>query len=71
MLALMMVNCPICNEPTNNTFLRMDHLAQGGGIQPLCKGGATLAETIGLQIPHNHAAQEQTNYKEREVITKA
>lgn len=70
-LALMMVNCPICNEPSAKSFLRMDHLAQGGGIMPLCKGGGSLAEVIGLEVEHNHAQTEEANYVVREVISKA
>jgi hypothetical protein len=70
MFALMMVQCPICNEPTKLTAIRMDHLAQGGGIMPICKGSATLAESITIQMDHAHATQEQARYIEREVISK-
>lgn len=70
MLALMMVNCPICNEPPVKAFFRMDHIAMGGQITPLCMGSATLAEPIGIEVPLCHAQQEQDNFKEQKVTSK-
>lgn len=70
MLALMMVNCPVCNEPTSTTAIRLDHLPQGGQVLPLCKGSATLAEAKQIVIEHTHAADEQEAKNERVMISK-
>lgn len=69
-LVLKMVNCPQCNEPSGTLRVRMDHLPKGGSITPLCRGSATMAETIGIEVKLNHAAQEAANHVHREVPSK-
>lgn len=65
MLAVKMVNCPICNEPTKAFHLRTDHLPGNssaparGVITPVCKGAASLAEIIFVDVTRGHAAAEQ------------
>lgn len=65
-----MVNCPICNEPTAKLVYRMDHLPHGGTVMPMCKGSASLAEVTEVTLERRHAAEEQAQYKDREVINK-
>lgn len=70
MIALMMVQCPVCNEPTSASALRIDHIPQGGGIMPLCRGGGSMAELLVVELRHEHAAVEEQRYTERAVISK-
>ena len=37
-LAVLMTNCPVCNEPVARFKLRTDHLAGGGPVVKACKG---------------------------------
>ncbi len=69
-LALMMVNCPVCNEPVATTTIRMDHLPQNGQLLPLCRGSATLAEAKVITIEHTHATDEQSSEVKRQMISK-
>ena len=70
MMAMLMSNCPICNEPTSKSYLRIDHLPQGGSITPICKGSETLAESTMVTLEHTHYAVVEEAYKDREVISK-
>ncbi len=71
MLALAMQNCPACNEPTASTKLRLDHMPlHGGQLLPLCRGSATLAEALAIEIQHGHAAEEEERHVVREVVSK-
>lgn len=70
MLAMLMSNCPICNEPVAKTFIRTDHLPHGGAITPICKGSESLAESTLVVLTHTHAADEAERYKHREVLSK-
>ena len=69
-VAVKMVQCPICNEPVAKLQLRSEHLPQGGSITALCAGSATLNEVIVMEIERQHSSQEQSSYKDREVISK-
>lgn len=77
MLALMMQNCPQCNEPTAATDLRLDHgtlplLTDGNGqLRPLCCGAQTLSEALRIEIRHSHAQDEERGHVVREVVSKA
>ena len=66
-LSLKMEQCPICNEPSSRMMLRSDHLPQNGAIQPLCRGGSTLAEVNHIMINMQHFHKEQANHVVREM----
>ena len=70
LLAIKAVNCPQCNEPSTSLRLRSDHLSRGTAITPICRGSASQAEIIQLDIPLQHAALVQANFKEREMPSK-
>lgn len=71
MLVLLMQNCPACNEPTSATNLRLDHMPQASGqLMPICRGAATLAEPILIELRHTHAADEEARHVVREVVSK-
>src|SRR5579859_3487343 len=61
-LAIKMVNCPQCNEPSTSLTLRSDHLSRGSAITPICQGSASLAEINKIELKLNHAALEQQNH---------
>ena len=69
-LAIKMVNCPICNEPTQRTVLRTDHMPHGGALTAICKGAASLADVGQIELLRRHAQAEQEAYKERGMIGK-
>lgn len=69
-IAVKMVNCPICNEPVGRLSVRQEHVPQGGQILPLCAGSPTLNDVMQLDIHRNHHIAEQTTHKEREMISK-
>lgn len=64
-LAIKMVNCPQCNEPSDKMSLRADHLSRGQAITAICHGSASLADTHKLVVKLDHAAHEQANHKIR------
>ena len=70
LLAVKMLNCPICNEPTESFKLRSDHLPQGGAIMPMCRGSQSLAEVQVIEMKRHAAEYEEQNHKEREMISK-
>lgn len=62
LLVVKMVNCPICNEPSQLFRLRTDHLPQGGAVTPMCKGSASLGDVGVIEIVRQHAQHEQENH---------
>ena len=70
LLAVKMLNCPICNEPVESFRLRSDHLPQGGAIMPMCRGSESLAEVQMIEMRRQAAAKEETTHKEREMCSK-
>ncbi len=70
LLAVKMLNCPICNEPVETFRLRSDHLPQGGAIMPMCRGSQSLAEVQVIEMRRHAAEQEEKNHVEREMISK-
>lgn len=60
----------MCNEPVGSVKVRLDHLPTGGVITPLCKGSASLAENLSIEIELGHAQAEQERYSHKEVIHK-
>lgn len=69
-LAIKMVNCPQCNEPSTTLALRADHLSRGSPITNICRGSESLAEVHKIQLNLNHAALEQEKHVEREMPSK-
>lgn len=69
-LAVKMVQCPVCNEPVSKMLLRTDHMPQGGGITPMCQGAASLNDVGVIEVGRTHAKTEQETYVEREMIQK-
>lgn len=65
-----MVNCPLCNEPVSKLTLRTEHIPQGGQIQPMCAGGASLNEVDQIVLNRRHAAEEEANHTVRPMISK-
>lgn len=70
LLAIKMVQCPKCNEPACSMRLRVDHLSRGAAITSICRGSASQAEVISLDIELRHSAILAENYKERVLPTK-
>lgn len=64
-LAIKMVNCPQCNEPSASMVLRADHLSRGAAITPICRGSASLAEVHKIPLTFGHAARTEANYTVR------
>lgn len=61
-LALRMVNCPICNEPATGTVLRIDYLAGSHPITKVCKEEYHIGpEYIFVEIDHTHTRWTQTS----------
>lgn len=72
MLVLLMQQCPVCNEPTAATDLRLDHMPQASGqLLPICRGSATFAEALKIELRHQHAQDEEARHEVREVVSKA
>lgn len=69
-VAIKMVNCPNCNEPAVALRLRSDHLSRGAAITPICRGSATQAEVITMDIELRHSAILQANHVERVLPSK-
>lgn len=69
-LAIKMLNCPICNEPTSKTVLRTDHMPHGGALTAICRGASSLADVGQIELLRRHAETEQESYIEREMIGK-
>lgn len=69
-LALQMRQCPVCNEPVSKLTLRMDHLPTGGVITPMCRGSASLAENLQIEVTFGHAEAEAAAYIPKEVVSK-
>lgn len=70
LLAIKMVNCPICNEPSVSMELRADHVGRATPITPICQGSASTAEIIKIALKLSHAADTEQNYKDRQMPTK-
>lgn len=49
-VAIKMVNCPICNEPAAQHGLRAEHVTTGGWIGKACQGQPSLGETSYMAI---------------------
>jgi hypothetical protein len=66
-LAVKMVCCPVCNEPSDKLVLRMDHTPPVPFPVPVCiPGSGTTAEVLVIQIPLRAAiVTEEANDKER------
>lgn len=66
LVAMRMVNCPICNEPAVKTNIRVDYLASAHPVVQKCKNEIHVGpEYINLQIQHTHTnwATEDTQAK--------
>lgn len=70
LLAMMMVNCPVCNEPVAKTEIRSDHMPQGGAITPICRGSASLADITTIVLEHTHAQRIAESYSDRPMVGK-
>ena len=70
LLAIKMVQCPVCNEPVAKFRLRSDHLPKGGVITPICRGSASMAEVTVMEVHRAHYLHEQENHKVREMPVK-
>ena len=56
-LALRMLNCPVCNEPPVSTQLRVDHLGGAHPITKVCQKEHHIGpEYIKVKIDHTHTA---------------
>lgn len=63
-LAVNMVNCPICNEPVDNITLRTDHTKQGMGIPAVCRQQRGLSEVVIIKLKRNHADEAVEKWDE-------
>ena len=57
LIAVKMINCPICNEPTKTVKLRTDHTGMAFGIAALCRGQGGMAESNFICM-ERHAAKD-------------
>lgn len=37
-------NCPVCNEPADRVEIRIDNLATGMSVMPMCKGAERVSQ---------------------------
>jgi hypothetical protein len=58
-LVALMLQCPVCNEPTEHTTIRMDHVAKGGGIAARCCGRENMAEVTLVELQRQHAHETE------------
>jgi len=63
-VAVRMVNCPVCNEPTKSRKFRLDHTGQSFGIAALCRGQAGMAESSFIEMESTAAAEVETRWDE-------
>jgi hypothetical protein len=56
-LMVRMINCPVCNEPTEKFTMRTDHTNQGLGIAALCRGQQGAAESNVIEMKRNAVAE--------------
>jgi hypothetical protein len=59
-LAMLMENCPYCNEPTQVTRLRTDHFPSGGQVVKACKGQVGSAEITIIELERTHAVEVES-----------
>ncbi len=64
-LAVRMLNCPVCNEPVVTYHQRIDHTSPGMGIAGICRGQKGLAETNFVEMKRNHAVEAVQNWDEK------
>lgn len=64
-LAVRMINCPQCNEPTVSMQLRTDHTCPGMGIAATCRGQKGLSETMFIRLDRGHAAEAIEKWDEK------
>ena len=64
MMAIRMINCPICNEPQKQVKFRVDHVVGQQNIVPACRtkdvGTASVA-FVTLDIKHAENAEKYWN----------
>lgn len=63
MLAVRMIQCPVCNEPQKSVKFRVDHVVGAGQIMPACRGpvGASSVAFVTLDIKHSEQAEKYWN----------
>lgn len=49
-VAIRMVNCPICNEPPAGHGIRVEHVTTGQWVGKVCKGQTSLGETTYMEL---------------------
>lgn len=62
-VAARMMNCPVCNEPQKALRFRLDHVTDGNGVLPVCRGvkGFHNHAFIDLNFHHSEVAMENYN----------
>lgn len=60
-LAIKMEQCPICNEPTEKTKFRSDHLPQGAKVVASCRGEQSVAEQGDIELERRHYKEVELN----------
>lgn len=53
-LAVKMENCPVCNEPSVYTRIRIDHIGYKQPLHAICRGVATNAEVVMAEMKRGH-----------------
>jgi hypothetical protein len=62
-LALRLINCPVCNEPQKSIKFRTDHVVGAPNIVAACRGpvGASNIAFVTLDIHHSENAEKYWN----------
>src|SRR6266550_8615979 len=63
-LMVRMINCPVCNEPTQKFTMRTDHTSQGFGIAATCRGQQGAAESNVIEMTRNAVADTIARWDE-------
>lgn len=58
-VAIKMVNCPICNEPPAGHGIRVEHVTSGAWIGKACKGQSSIGETTYMELVNQTAEKYQ------------
>ena len=59
MLAMKMENCPVCNEPTAVSGIRVDHLTPGGPVVKFCQQEPSPGEVVEMRLVREHWKQTE------------
>ena len=63
-VAVRMINCPVCNEPQDTIKIRFDHVVDAAGVMPVCRGQKGLHNHTFVNMNLHHAEVAEENWDE-------